>query len=182
MFLAGDIERQPITRAAADESRRHARDRPAAPMARRTLHGEIRLPRRASPERSAEVAGEGAPFRRGRGTPRSRCRRPPLRSASRSAVGPALAALERHPGRIEAPFAPRAARADPRELELEIGEAVFLVGARGAEADAEGEPQQRDVEAEKADDRPGPGEIERQAEQRAGDERRRDAPGAPPPA
>ena len=71
----------------------------------------------------------------------------------------------------------RAARRarSPGRIRARVGEAVVLVGAGGAETGAEGEPQQRDVEAEKADDRPGPGEIERQAEQRAGDECRRQA-------
>src|SRR5271155_2828048 len=80
-------------------------------------------------------------------------------------------ALQPHPGRREPPFPLQAGRAHPPEPQFEIAEPEILVGLGGVEIGAEREIEQGDVEPEKADDRPCPHEIERQAEQRAGDER-----------
>src|SRR5271167_1809487 len=80
-------------------------------------------------------------------------------------------ALQPHPGRREPPFPLQAGRAHAPEPQFEIAEPEVLVSLGGAEIGAKREIEQGDVEPEKADDRPCPHEIERQAEQRAGDER-----------
>src|ERR1700729_1822281 len=80
-------------------------------------------------------------------------------------------ALQPNPGRREPPFSLQAGRAHSPEPQFEIAEPEILVGLGGAEIGAEREVEKSDVEPEKADDRPCPHEIERQAEKRAGDER-----------
>src|SRR5271170_1395502 len=80
-------------------------------------------------------------------------------------------ALEPHPGRREPPFPLQAGRAHSLEPQFEIAEPEILVSLGGAEIGAKREIEQGDVDPEKTDDRPRAHEIERQAEQRAGDER-----------
>src|SRR5271170_6445133 len=80
-------------------------------------------------------------------------------------------ALEPHPGRREAPFPLQTGRAHSLEPQFEIAEPEILVSLGGAEIGAKREIEQGDVEPEKTDDRPRAHEIERQAEQSAGDER-----------
>src|SRR5258708_40221514 len=67
------------------------------------------------------------------------------------------ALFEHHsePERLELPQAPLAADADSLDGELVAGEAQCLVLAGAAVADAKGEVEQGDIEAEKAADRPG---------------------------
>jgi endonuclease III len=74
-----------------------------------------------------------------------------------------LDALEAHPDRVEAPFASSAARRDPSEKQFERGKAQQLISASGAKIGAEGKIDQKNVQAEKADDGPSAHEIKGQA-------------------
>src|SRR5262249_36621515 len=93
----------------------------------------------------------------------------------RQPVRAALAVFEddAQPVRLEPPFAPLAANADPLDRKQVVGEAQGLAPPRAAIAEPEGEVDQPDIETEKAADRPRPDKKETDADRQANDEQKR---------